>query len=411
MSAGRREGGLFLAGVVLIALAMRAPVSCVGPLVSFLKSDLGLDPAAAGLLTTIPLVVFSLMSPAAGRLVSVLGGKRFVTACLLLIAAASLLRSYLGPAGLFLGTALLGAAIGGLNVALPSLIRGRCGARLGLAMGLYSTSLALSSALASGFSLPVSGLAGGWQNGMALFSAPAVAAAALWRAAAGSPDTARQRRAKTSMRGLPYKKLLPLPLFMGLQSFLFFSMVMWFTSVLVSRGMPAAQASLLLLAVQVIGIFPNFLYPMAVVRSARRGRLAALSALAYLLGFLLLIVRHEAALLPAVLLLGIGNGTSISAALTLITLRGKDREQTARISAFTQTLGYAIGAPGPMLVGAVNGMTGGWTVPLLILAAVAALMGAAGRVAGNGTPRLPDLSTESAALPPAGWEKAGADEA
>lgn len=383
---GPKQEALFLVSVVFIALAMRAPLSCIGPLVSFFKADLGLGPAASGLLTTIPLVAFSLMSPIAGKLTSMSNGKTFIVSCLLLVMAASLTRSYLGLPGLFLGTAFLGAAIGGLNVAMPVLIRGRQGIRLGFSMGIFSTAMAFSSALASGFSIPVSHLLGNWRNGIVLFSLPAVAATVLWYKASGSLNKKPSGPVESLFRGVPIKTFLSLPLFMGLQSFVFFSMVMWLTSMLVSQGYAAEQAALLLFAVQVIGILPNFFYPIAVEKSKNKGRLAVLAALMYVLGFLLVFFQNGiATTLLAVFLLGFGNGMSISMCLTLIALKGKNREETAKISAFTQMIGYAIAAPGPLVLGAVSEMTGGWTAPLLILVMIAILMGIVGRKAGNAT--------------------------
>jgi CP family cyanate transporter-like MFS transporter len=48
-----------------------------------------------------------------------------------------------------------------------------------------------------------------------------------------------------------------------------------------------------------------------------------------------------------------------------------------------QAVAYAVASAGPVLVGAVYGRMRSWTPPLLLLLGVAALMGAAGVLAGR----------------------------
>jgi CP family cyanate transporter-like MFS transporter len=57
--------------------------------------------------------------------------------------------------------------------------------------------------------------------------------------------------------------------------------------------------------------------------------------------------------------------------LTLIGLRARTPEGTAALSAFTQSTGYLIAAAGPFAVGVLHSATGGWTVPLVLLLALA----------------------------------------
>ena len=65
-------------------------------------------------------------------------------------------------------------------------------------------------------------------------------------------------------------------------------------------------------------------------------------------------------------LAGIGGGT-FPVSLTLIGLRARTAATAASLSAFSQGIGYVIAGLGPLLVGALYGLTGSWALPLVVL--------------------------------------------
>src|SRR5215469_5298483 len=71
---------------------LRPALTGVGPLLETIRTSLGLSGAAAGLLPTLPLLVFAVFSPFA-RLGEILGIERTLAACLVLIVAGVALRS------------------------------------------------------------------------------------------------------------------------------------------------------------------------------------------------------------------------------------------------------------------------------------------------------------------------------
>ena len=58
-------------------------------------------------------------------------------------------------------------------------------------------------------------------------------------------------------------------------------------------------------------------------------------------------------------------------ALVLINLRTRTHDGAIALSGFIQSVGYTFGAFGPLVVGVFHELTGGWTVPLLFLLALA----------------------------------------
>lgn len=66
--------------------------------------------------------------------------------------------------------------------------------------------------------------------------------------------------------------------------------------------------------------------------------------------------------------------------LVLVGLRSRTQEGTVALSGFTQGVGYAMGALGPLLVGLLHQVTGGWDVPLVFLLLTLIVVVIAGRV-------------------------------
>lgn len=58
-------GALLLAGILLIAANLRAPITGLAPVLAMIQADFGLGTVQAGILTTLPLLAFALLSPVA----------------------------------------------------------------------------------------------------------------------------------------------------------------------------------------------------------------------------------------------------------------------------------------------------------------------------------------------------------
>ncbi len=101
----------------------------------------------------------------------------------------------------------------------------------------------------------------------------------------------------------------------------------------------------------------------------------------YLAAFVGLILAPSG---PAVVvlsvLIGIGTG-AFPLALTLIALRSRTSLATTSLSAFTQCTGYLIASVGPVGFGILFDVSGGWTVPLLVLCGVVLVQAGAGVLA------------------------------
>src|SRR5690606_38457031 len=111
--AGPRRSKVVLAAitVLVIGLAMRAPIISVSPILVQLQEFYGLGSAAAGLLTILPVLCFGALALLAPRLDKRFGIERTMSAMLLVLIIGMLIRAVAGVGGLFTGTIVLGAAV------------------------------------------------------------------------------------------------------------------------------------------------------------------------------------------------------------------------------------------------------------------------------------------------------------
>lgn len=168
---------------------------------------------------------------------------------------------------------------------------------------------------------------------------------------------------------------------MGLQSVIFYLSITWLPAILLQEGMGAAQAGWMLSLMQLVAIPAALLAPVLAERApSQRFALVGAAGLsgAGILGLLLF-----AGALPWVVLLGLGQGSCISLALTLFVLRAPDAGRSAELSGMAQSFGYLLAATGPPLFGLLYDLSGSWAVPLLALLAAAALLAASGLGAGR----------------------------
>ncbi len=359
---------LLIAGIVLIAFNLRPALAAVGPLIAYIRQDTGLSNTALGLLTTLPVLAFGMVSAFMTVVTRRLGMEATLAASMGLLSVGIGLRMFPSVWLLFGGTALLGVAIASGNVLLPSLVKRDFPEYSGVMTSVYSGAMGLGAALGAGVSVPLAGPLG-WRGALGAWALPAVAALIMWL-----PQLAHRTRPRPTrtLRG-SFKDLgrswpaWQVALFMGLQSLTFYAVLAWLPEILQSRGLGAGYAGWMLALSQGAGILGAIVIPVWADRLARQGRLVG--ALAVLEGIGLAgILFPGGGLAPLwVALIGFVLGGSFGLALLFIVLRSADTETAAELSGMAQSVGYLLAAAGPALFGFLRDVTLGWSGPLLFL--------------------------------------------
>jgi CP family cyanate transporter-like MFS transporter len=373
MVRSRTAAVLVGAAIVAVALNQRPAVVAVAPLLGDIRAETGMSSALAGLLTTLPVLCFGAFSPAAPRLARRIGLETAVALSLLLLAAGIALRLLSTTALLFAGSVLAGAAIAFANVLMPAYVK-REYARPGAVMGFYSASLNLGAAAGAAFTVPLASALGlDWRTALGLWLVLALAALALWLPVAG---TGRAHRTSDPMPDDAGSwSLLRQPLarqvtaYLGLQSVQFYTVAAWLPTLLADSGVPVREGGLLLGFANVVGAAGALLAPAQAGRMRTQRPLILAVAVAYTVGLGGLLVAPDTGTLAWVGAFGLAQGSGFALALTLIVLRSPTPLVAARLGGVAQCLGYLLAALGPLAIGALHDLTGGWPWPVAVLLA------------------------------------------
>jgi MFS transporter, CP family, cyanate transporter len=199
----------------------------------------------------------------------------------------------------------------------------------------------------------------------------AVVALALWLPVAG---TGREHRAVgPDVAGGGSWVLLRQPLarqvtaYLGLQSVQFYSVAAWLPTLLADSGVPVGEGGVLLGVSNVIGAGGALVAPSLAGRMRTQRPLILVVGGCYAVGLTGFAVAPATATLLWVALFGIAQGAGFALALTLIVLRSPTPLVAARLGGVAQCLGYLVAAAGPLLLGALHDLTGGWEVPTAVL--------------------------------------------
>ena len=378
-----RRPWLLLLGLILVALNLRPALSSMAPLLSEVSKSLGLSAAQAGLLTTLPVLCLGLFAPLAPILARRFGAERVVLGILLTLAGGVLLRSSFGEIGLFAGSILGGASIGVIGVLLPGIVKRDFAKHAGAMTGVYTMALCLGAAMAAGASVPLSEHFGqSWAVGLGFWMVPALLAALFWLPQVGPKHGAHNVAYR--VRGLLRDPLAwQVTLYMGLQSSLAYIVFGWLPSILIGRGLTPTQAGLVLSGSVIVQLASSLAAPWLATRGKDQSLAIVVVMLMTLGGLFGCLYAPLDGLWGWAILLGVGQGGTISLALTLIVLRSRDAHVAANLSSMVQGIGYTLASAGPFAVGLVHDWTGGWNAVGWIFA----VLGLGAIIAGLGAGR------------------------
>ena len=366
--AGRRA--LLLAGIVLVALNLRAGLAGVGPLVGDMREATGLSNTALGFLTTLPLIAFGVVSAFTPVVSRRLGVDRSLALALALIGAGALTRSVAPVILLFAGTLALGTGIALGNVLLPVLVKRDFPHRASSMTSLYSSAMGVGAMLAAGLSVPFARMIG-WRGSLAIWGLPAGIALLVWLLHVSRRGRSRDewRSGARTRRPLGRSVLAwQVAAYMGIQSFTFYVVLAWLPELLQSRGMGPAAAGWMLALSQATGIAGSAIIPLLGGRVQDHRRIVWGLGLVEAVALVGLGVGRLAPLdILWVSLLGFVLGGTFALSLLFLVVRAADAETSAELSGMAQSVGYLIAAAGPATFGLLIDVTGGWTLPVALL--------------------------------------------
>ncbi|QIQ05437.1 CynX/NimT family MFS transporter [Streptomyces liangshanensis] len=381
---------LVVAGLVLAALNLRPAITSLGPLLEDVRGGLHMSGTVAGVLTSVPPFCFAVFGFTAPRLARRFGPGAVICAGMAAITAGLLIRPFTSGTPAFLAAsalALMGIAVG--NVLMPVIVKRYFPDRVGTMTGLYSMALALGTAFAAAATVPMTeALGGSWRVGLGVWAVLAALAVPPWvvlvrdrsAAAAASPAGGALGAGGTSL--LRSRTAWALACYFGIQASGAYITMGWMPTVFRDAGLSASTAGLLLAVTMVMGVPLAFVIPRLATRLRNQGPIAVVLGLCGLAAFAGLHLAPASGAWLWAVLLGISN-CSFPLALTMIGMRSRTGAGVVRLSAFAQSTGYLMSIPGPLLIGVLHQSTGGWGLPLALMAGFLVPQMVAGVVAGR----------------------------
>ncbi|MFD7085705.1 CynX/NimT family MFS transporter [Streptomyces sp. NPDC059918] len=386
-------GPVLIVGIVLAALNLRPAITSLGALFEEVRTGLGMSGTVAGLITSVPALCFAVFGVTAPRLSRRFGPAAVVCAGMAAVAAGLLIRPFAqGAAGFLAASALSLAGIALTNVLLPVIVKRWFPDRVGTMTGLYSMALALGTSLAAAVTVPMtSALGGSWRAGLLVWAVLALVAVLPWlpvaaaarrekRAAASGPGATV--RADAGPKILRSRTAWALACYFGLQATGAYITMGWLPQIFRDAGVSASTAGVLLAVTMVMGVPLAFVIPSLAGRMRNQGAIAVTLGLFGLAGYTGLYFAPAAGAWAWALLLGVSN-CAFPLVITMIGLRAKSPAGVVKLSAFAQSVGYLISIPGPLLVGALYQHSGGWDLPLTVMASLLVPQIALGILAGR----------------------------
>ncbi|MEU6933944.1 MFS transporter [Streptomyces sp. NPDC046374] len=369
---------LVAVGLVLAAVNLRPAITSLGALLEEVRAGLHMSGSVAGVLTSVPPLCFAVFGIAAPRLARRFGPAAVVCAGMAAIFAGLLLRPFAGGTPAFLAAsalALMGIALS--NVLMPVIVKKYFPDRVGSMTGLYSMALALGTSLAAAATVPMTAAMGGsWRLGLGVWAGLAALAVLPWlpllrdrsMTAPGGPAAARAAAEPAAApRVTRSRTAWALGVFFGLQATGAYITMGWMPQIFRDAGVPASTAGVLLAVTMVMGVPLAFVIPRLATRMKNQGPIVVALGLCGLAGYTGLAFAPAGGAWLWAVLLGVSN-CAFPLALTMIGMRSRTGAGVVKLSAFAQSVGYLISIPGPLLVGILYQHSGGWGLPIALMA-------------------------------------------
>ena len=382
---------LILLGILFISFNLRAPITAVGSVVEMIQNEYNLTNASAGFITTLPLIAFAIVSPFVSSISSKIGHAKTMLIGLIFILAGIVLRSYTGAVGLFAGTAIIGVGIAIGNVIIPGIIKLYFSENVGFVTSIYTSGMCIFAAVGAGVSVPLAkGMNLGWKNTLAVWFFLTIVTIIIWL-----PQVKEKAQSSSHLKEIKKGESIwksPLAwwvtLFMGTQSLLFYSLVAWLPTIVVSKGLTEAFAGNMALLFQLMAIPATLVIPTLCDKFDDQRKLSWAVCAIYASGMALFLFGKTPVLMTiAVVLMSIGMGGSISLSIAFISLRSPNSRRAAQLSGMSQSAGYLLAALGPIVTGFIYDLMSTWTIPVIIFIALIVFLAFCGSFAGRGMVR------------------------
>ncbi len=380
-----------LLGLLAVAANLRAALAGYPPLLETARADLGVSAGAAGLVQAGAVLAMSAGSFGGAAVGVRLGRENALGVAVGLVALGSLVRAVPALVPLVGGSLLLGLGIGLAGVLLAGVVKEHLPTRAGAVTGGYVVSMMIGAAVAGAVAVPLAVVLGGWSLSLAVWAVPAAVAAGLWVPVARRAG--RVRRVEPA--GAPPAPLWRDPFARRIAAYqvgtstMFYGALTWLAPYYEGQGWSPQRAGVLI-AVWSVAQIPAALLSPVMAERRRRWRFWSGTTLACglvgTLGVLVWPLPPVVGPWPWIVLMAFGVGAGFPLGLSVIAWRTPDGAASAATSGFALGAGYLGAGVGPLVMGLLVDLTGGFGAAFGLLLAAGAVQAVAIALIGDRPP-------------------------
>ncbi|HEW0915839.1 TPA: CynX/NimT family MFS transporter [Streptococcus pneumoniae] len=373
----KKQSLFFVPGIILIGVSLRTPFTVLPIILGNISQGLEVEVSSLGVLTSLPLLMFTLFSPFSTQLAQKIGLEHLFTYSLFFLTIGSLIRLINLPL-LYLGTLMVGASVAVINVLLPSLIQANQPKKIGFLTTLYVTSMGIATALASYLAVPIT-QASSWKGLILLLTLLCLATFLVWL-----PNhrynhrLAPQTKQKSQIKVMRNKQVWAIIIFSGFQSLIFYTVMTWLPTMSIHAGLSSHEAGLLTSILSLISIPFSMTIPSLTTSLSTRNRqlMLTLVSLAGVVGISMLFfpINNFIYWLAIHLLIGTATSALFPYLMVNFSLKTSAPEKTAQLSGLSKTGGYILAAFGPTLFGYSFDLFHSWVPSVAALLLIDILM-------------------------------------
>lgn len=366
--------------VVLVSSNLRSPITAVGPVLYQINEALNLNNFQSSLITSIPLIMFATTSIFISKYAQKVNITRFLFYAILILSIGMFLRIGNSIPSLFLGSILVGLGIAIANVILPGYIKKHFANHIGLMTGIFAVSMNIGAAIAAKYSFNLSDNSiYGWKASLGFWVILSlIALIVIGLELIGNKKEIYKKKEQIKitkqLNFFKSKQAWNISLLMGGQSAIFYAIVTWLPIVLVHYGMQESETGTVLFVFQLATIPITFIGPIIANKMKDQRLMILFLTIILLVGILLILFYQIQYILLAVALIGTAIGLAFSLSVLFFSLRTQNNENAISISGMSQSIGYIIGAAGPIIFAKLNDFDPSWNLSFYFLLATVSII-------------------------------------
>ncbi|WP_418968525.1 CynX/NimT family MFS transporter [Alloscardovia omnicolens] len=365
--------------LMLAGLIMRAPIVVLPLYIDFMAHDMGRDIASFGILTSLPLIMFVIVSMCVPVLVQKINLTHTMQLGTIAIFVGCALRIVMTWNAMIVGTVLVGMGIAILNIAMPTLVSQKFSQQPGLYTMRYCAAIVVGAIVLVLIS-PYATAHYGWRSMLWIMAAMALLPMLISFFLPRIVVRAADNENSSHLLNVRFLKDIRTWLFIGMfagQSFLSYTISAWLPSILNAGAVNDLNYTVIMLIFNAMGLPISMGIPFFVARTARRYHVMALAVLTA-------VQILTISLFPLHSILGTAYWyvfsiiacafftTIFVMVLTFYPIKAATPADAADISGISQSFGYLIAAAGPVLYGwmyadAMPGISFAWAMALVVL--------------------------------------------